>query len=212
MLDEVPHQTPRTIGQRYLVGEAGLKEGAHHIVTRDIGQFNERGVLGYAEVVEMVGLGKDKQVPSQRIFKLGKFLAEVLNPRVVQTPWKFHRPFADDFEDLIDTSKNVVIYEDSRIQSLLDLRTLRGMAKFVKDIGGVLGALPHIAEQGDEEFFWISNSHKSAPAGEPSDPPEAWVLSKLAVESELLMTRNAMKIAARRQGFRTEAVMKAFEG
>jgi hypothetical protein len=115
-------------------------------------------------------------------------MAEVLDPCIVQAAGEFHWLLADDFEDFVDPSKDVVIYDNARSQSLLDLGTLRGFAEFMKNIGGVLSALPHIAEQGDEEFFRISDSHNSAPAPEPSYAPPARVLSKLAGNRELFVT------------------------
>jgi hypothetical protein len=157
--DDVSDQAARAFDERKFVRKAALKQYADAIVTGRVGSGDERDVLPDAEVNQMIGLGQDEEVPRYRRFDLLQFSAEVLDENFLKATAQLHRLLGDELKALIEHLVNPLRHEHPRLKSLLYVGVLCDLAELLENFCRVLVALPYIAQQGHEQFFWVFYRH-----------------------------------------------------
>jgi hypothetical protein len=148
--DEVSDQAARPFDKCEFVGETALEQYANAIVAGHVGHGDHCDVLADAKVNQMIGLGQDIKVPSDRRLDLGQFSTEVLGEDLLEASAELHWLLADELETLIELFEDPLRYEHSRVKGLLYVGILRDLAEFLKYLGRALCALPHVAKQEDE--------------------------------------------------------------
>jgi hypothetical protein len=148
--DEVSDQAARPFDKCEFVGETALEQYANAIVAGHVRHGDHRYVLADAKVNQMIGLGQDIKVPSERRLDLRQFSTEVLGEDLLEASAKLHWLLTDELETLIELLEDPLRHEHSRLKGLLYVGILRDLAELLKYLGSALCALPHVAKQDDE--------------------------------------------------------------